>query len=241
MNQIMSESGGIRIIGGHSVGAQTALSGLVQNPTLYQRVLLISPFFKISEAKKSFDSSQYNWLKILQTIAGPLNAKKAEFADLISRPRSPLNWLSKKKQSWGIDCWSATADGGRAGYCEFTINAVSADQQLSIQTLNRLKSIKKLPPIQIFAVEQDPTASTISIRSFVNQVTLLGSEKPSICFYTKEANHDLISRYESPKENKFWMPSFFVHATRFALDGTRTPTHGALASEAGAPECNLTY
>ncbi len=240
-NELMHESRGTRILGGFSVGGALAMAEMMDEPHLFDRVILFSPFFRLSEAKKSDFGSDQKWLEILQNLAGPLVEQKAYILDLISNPRYPMYPISTYRQTWGDGCEITERAAGRAGYCQFSLNAISADQQLALWGLNQIPANQYLPPIQIAAAEQDNTASTVYMRGFVAAVESATHTSPGLCFFRKGANHSLLSRYDDPTEDKFWLPVLLEQATRFVLTGQKFDTNGMVASEDNFPYCGTQH
>jgi len=237
-NAIMKEAAGEHVLGGLSVGGVVAAEAMLQDPSIYQRVILFSPFFSIS--KVTAESEEMNWwVKSVQTVSGPLNAKKAELVDWLSTPGSPQEYFSKRRQSWGDECEKTERNGGRAGYCQFYLNFISADQMLGEKVMAETARTKALPQIQILAVERDPTASTTDIRKFANLVRRSSEVKPNVCFFKSDTNHSLLSRFDSPKQNKYWLPFLLKESTDFVVNGKAVDTHGIDATEGKFPACAI--
>jgi hypothetical protein len=60
--------------------------------------------------------------------------------------------------------------------------------------------------------------------------------KTSACFYPAPANHSLLSTFDTPQEDKFWLPSVLENTTRF-LSGEKYPSLDNTI-EHGLPECD---
>ncbi len=241
LNQVMREAAGARIIGGFSVGGAVAVASVLEDPDLYQRVILFSPFFRLSEVQvDNFGSDQY-WLRVLQGIAGPLNRRKADILDFISNPNSHLNWIATERQSWGDKCEVNERKMGRAGYCQFTLDSVSAFQQLGLKVLQKISQARNLPVFQIFAMERDPTASTLYMRRFAESVERTSGKKVNFCFFKSDTNHSLLSRYDDPEQKKYWMPWMFESGKNFVVSGAtaQTEDQSSLPDEGGYPLCGL--
>jgi hypothetical protein len=226
INHIMSLAAGTRIIGGVSVGAELAALAAFQNPTIYSRILLLSPFFRLSTETKEFNAEDPLWVRELQNIATflHLNTTKPKLIDVISNPKNWFHSISNQIQTWGDGCKLTERGGyhgnaGRAGYCNFTLNAISAAQALGLELMNRAASPAQFPDVQIVGVEKDPTAATSSMIKFAELIKLNNQAQVNICFYSKEANHSLMSTYDSPAENKFWLKSLYQEAQNFMNTG----------------------
>ena len=226
MNQLMKESAGEKIIGGLSVGAEVAIAGMLADPGLYARGILLSPFFRYAIPKEGM-------------IKTKLNSLKPGFVDWISNPSNPFNWVSKTPQSWGKNCEVLERNLGRQGYCHFTLENVSANQYLGSFLVNRFVRVPALPPIQFVAVENDPVASTDVMRVLFNRANRAAHGQSQMCFIQGGANHSLLSRHDSPKENKFWLNGLLKQITRFVVEAKPIDSKGHIKTEADFPACVL--
>jgi hypothetical protein len=239
MNGIMNESSGIRAVGGVSVGAEVAAASVLDHPELYQRAILFSPFFKISEAKMKHAAESGAWNRFVESLTDSFKSKKASLIDWISNPKGLLYGISNQVQTWGDGCEVTERNLGRNGYCHFTLNEISANQYFGRTLIAGLSRIEKLPAFQIIAVEQDTIASTPEIHRFRKGIERATRGSSWICFFDHEANHSLLSRFDSPHEKKFWLPTLLRQATRFVTDGIPADTRGTYADEAHSPACAL--
>jgi pimeloyl-ACP methyl ester carboxylesterase len=136
--------------------------------------------------------------------------------------------LPEYPAKWDQSCEVERA-GGRGGYCQFRLRNLRAMQRLGQEALAQLAQIKI--PIQLVGVENDGTAS--------NAAQVIASQRlpqNQFCLFEKGANHSLLSRYDSPYEDKFWIPPLQTMTLDFIRNGSFFPTAG-LASEFGLKRC----
>jgi alpha-beta hydrolase superfamily lysophospholipase len=228
INQLMGVSAGTKVISGLSFGGAIAAEAMLEEPKLYARALLFSPFFSISKTNP--------WKKFPQ-ITNPLNESKAYFADYLSRPNTALYSSSLKKIGWGDGCTKTERSLGRAGYCQFSINSISAYQQFGDAILARMKTAHDLPRTQIVAVEQDPVADTKLTRDYDQLLRKASKIEPAICFFRNDTNHSLLSRFDNPSEDKYWIPFLLSATTRFVESGVPVQTAGPTPDENNYPVC----
>ncbi len=108
------ETTGARIIGGLSVGGAVATRAAAEDPSIYDRTLLITPFFQA--AGFFLDNSLY----VADHLAPNLRI------------------------SWGADCLeSRQQPDPRAGICQFTIDNLQATIQFGQETMAMASKIKK--------------------------------------------------------------------------------------------------
>ncbi len=226
LNGLMKESAGEKIIGGLSVGAEAAVAGILADPGLYSRGILLSPFFRYAIPKQGLINTE-------------LNSLKPGFVDWISNPANPLNGISKIPQSWGKNCEVLERNLGRQGYCHFTLENVSANQRFGSFLVDHVAKVAELPPIQIVAVENDPVASTDVIGTFFKEANRAAHGRSQLCFIQGGANHSLLSRHDSPNENKFWLNGLLKKITRFVVEAKPIDSKGAVQTEGGFPACVL--
>jgi hypothetical protein len=86
-------------------------------------------------------------------------------------------------------------------------------------------------PVQIAGVEKDGAADD-------GATVTAGQSIPdaNLCFFRTPANHSLLSKFDAPHEDKFWLPSLTEEAIAFITDGTPFQT-GAPSTEASFPRC----
>lgn len=224
INHVMEVASGERVVGGLSVGAEFALDSSMTAPQLYKKVILLSPFFRLSTVKKEFEPGKHLFLKILQEVAGPINSKRPELIDILSDPRPPVllrpfKGLKNKRNSWGKGCSKTERDLGRAGTCDFTLDKISAVQKYGELLMNR--ELPQNLQIQIVGVDRDPTADVSAMIKMYERMNLETTSDASFCLLPKSFNHSLLSRFDSPSEDKFWIPSLLDQITSFVDHGKK--------------------
>lgn len=129
---------------------------------------------------------------------------------------------------WDDSCEVERA-GGRGGYCQFRLRALRSMQRLGQETLARLNEVKI--PVQIVGVEKDGTASNPAQKEAAQRLP-----QNQICLFEKGANHSLLSRFDSPFEDKFWIAPLNAMSLSFVEKGSYFSTAG-LAAELGLMRC----
>ncbi|HEY9839714.1 MAG TPA: hypothetical protein V6D23_04595, partial [Candidatus Obscuribacterales bacterium] len=139
--------------------------------------------------------------------------------------------LSTSRGNWGPSCELERA-GGRGGYCQFTLGNVRAAQLVGQEALARMDSVSAT--VQIVGVEGDKAIANSALALAVRRLPF-----GSGCLYAGGANHSLVSRYDAPQENKFWLGSLHSQLLRFVsadifFDLLPEPPH-----EVGLPRCRI--
>jgi pimeloyl-ACP methyl ester carboxylesterase len=141
----------------------------------------------------------------------------------------PLSALAPEYPAKWDDSCEVERAGGRGGYCQFRLRALRGMQRLGQETLLRLNEIKI--PIQIVGVEKDGTASNSAQKEASEHLP-----QNQICLFEKGANHSLLSRFDSPFEDKFWIAPLNAMSLSFIEKGSYFETAGP-AAELGLMRC----
>ncbi len=142
---------------------------------------------------------------------------------------APANALTPHvRKSWGEAC-ELERKRGRAGYCQFEITHLRAVQRFGLETAARARTIEI--QVQNLGVEDDKAASPTAIASVGDR---LGDG--ATCFFEAGINHSLLSRFDSPDEDKFWLDATLTQMTRFIATGTSWDTIGR-SPIASYPRC----
>ncbi len=240
-NRIMAQSAGDRVVGGLSVGGEVAVGSVLADVKLYKRLILFAPFFRLSTEQAPLSENDGKWLQEIQKYLGPiLNKDKPMAIDLAANPGGYLYSFSNRRQSWGKGCEINERNVGRAGYCNWTLNAVSADQAYGLNLIAKASTMTEFPQTQILAVEKDPTAATPFISKFFEIIKPRSSYNASMCLFRKDTNHSLISTYDSPEQAKYWHTFLREQSTRFVVDGVWVRQSAELlADEGSTPACDI--
>ena len=195
-----------KMIGGVSFGATLAAAAITKPGSPFKRALLITPVFGLNQPTTN-NNSYY----AVKTPVSEIDPKLAQ----------------KTTLGWGEDCVYETSIG-RSGYCRYTI-----DSLLAITSYGESLVGKKLEAgiqSQLIGVERDPCASNKLIQMFLKNNKTVG------CNYPFPANHSLISAFDSPDENKFWLASLMANMIRFVSAGDYFRTTGKMRD--GLLECS---
>ncbi len=133
-----------------------------------------------------------------------------------------------ERMGWGEGCEKERARG-RAGYCQFAFTHLRAVQRFGQESADRAEGIEILT--QNVGVQADPAASPKAIAKVGDQLAA-----GTTCFFEKGVNHSLLSRFDSPDEDKYWLPAAFDQIARFVATGKRFD-HAGLGAQSGYPFC----
>ena len=205
MNELSQSITGPRMIAGLSVGAIVALDAANKAPDLYEKMMLISPYFESSD--------DYT---IPKTFIHKLPVKEVIDLEVATHIGQQI------PMSWGSGCYDEVRRG-RAGICNFELGDVSGISKFGKETL---KISKPLPNVktQIVIVEKDPVATN------GDQITLIkkmgGIPNVAACTLPVGVNHSAVSRFDSPDEKKWWIPGLLQQGTAFFAGGQPMPYAG---------------
>ena len=202
MNEIAKEAEGEKIIVGLSVGGAMATHATILEPNLYDRAIMFAPFYSIDDG-------------FMREVLHILNA----FKELpITDP------IFKKRHSWGQGCLDERR-AGRAGICDFLLGNLAAAEQYGQDVISKLNPSAHTQ-YQFVGSESDKVASVGHIKSTADTLAKLKPESVTLCLFKSGANHSLISRFDSPIEDKFWITSILKHGTQYVSNGTKFPDDG---------------
>jgi pimeloyl-ACP methyl ester carboxylesterase len=183
MNAIARAASGVKVIGGLSVGGAVAARAAAEDPALYARALLISPFFQAT---------------------GRFVRDALYVADHL---------VPSTRISWGAGCLEErTEPAPRAGICQFSIDNLQASVQFGQETLALVDKIRS--PVHVVGVEDDPAADNAA------QAKAIGVMHAKACYFRKPATHSLLSRFDSPHDDKFWLKAALVGTAAYLTEGT---------------------
>ena len=127
---------------------------------------------------------------------------------------------------------------GRAGYCDYQPKHSDALSAMGGYTLASLRQAPLAVPLQLIGVEMDPVVSNSKIREFLRIQANTG--KTSACFFPLGVPHDMISQYDFPGIEMYWLDSLLNGSVGFITAGRRLPVIGQESvSEAPYPLCAM--
>ena len=234
MNAIMRKAPGEHMIGGLSVGGALAFGAVMQAPGLYQRALLLAPFFTVPPdnfwrpVEPEKDGVKARW------GAFYANAKLKIEGDIRRAVIThKTDWVPKEKQElrWGNGCYKQNANG-RAGICDTTlfnlaavVNYGDTIKELANAKSNTPNSVPPQTQIQIATVEFDDGSDTRATKNIFKTVRDNLKFKMDLCFY-RGVPHSFLSRYDHPDMAMEWLPHFYDRANKFFVDGEFFDTNG---------------
>jgi len=198
-----------RVVGGLSLGGAFATAAMTSAPGLYERGLIMAPFYRMS----SLVANLIGGLKNLDQWGQQLNP---------DRIGALSNNLLSKSIGWGPGCTKET-QRGRQGICKFDLTHLIGAQQFGYE-LSRDKSLTGR--VQFVGVEGDMAVDIGRIKWFFeNKVSSAAGEK-QFCLYRKPVSHSLASRFDNPDEDKFWLSAFEADLQNFITNGEFFPQKG---------------
>lgn len=124
------------------------------------------------------------------------------------------------RMGWGPGCQDErTRPEPRAGICEFELGHIRAVRDLGQRVKDELDAVSV--PLVMVGVEDDPTANPSSIAGAVRDAPVA-----DLCFMPKSVSHSMLSRFDSPDENKFWLPAVNAQSIDAIVDGEPFDTDG---------------
>ena len=197
-------------VGGLSVGGAVATNALLRSPASFDRGIFFTPYYEAGSTM----------VRLAHKTVGGL-----------------VNPLSGGHQiGWGPSCLEEERLG-RSGICTFRLKHLRTVNEYGATVLRNARPL--VNHIQFVGVESDPAASSGAIRKVAERMGHSIAARNHACFYKKGANHSLLSRFDSPNENKFWKAALLRDATDFVLYGRAFKESGS-SSESGFKQCKDT-
>lgn len=211
LNTIMRSATGERILVGLSGGGATALHTALAAPALYDRLLVLSPFFDVAAPAL---------VNVAIAVAGATPGLRALDATPFGSERKCLEKVAQ----------------GKASYCEWQLRHVRGMHALGQSVARRLLASPYTGGVQFVGVEGDKSVSAQRIRR-----VMLAHDGPgaSACFYPAGVPHSMFSRFDHPGEDMYWLEDFHAAALAFIGEGRRFPTAGPSAVLAPVGRCRL--
>ncbi len=227
MNVIMEKAPGVHVVGGLSVGGALAVGAVLQAPGLYQKAIILAPFFTVPPDNFWRPIEPKDGSKRAQWQAFYANAK-LKIANDVRRVvlMHKTDWIPKDKQElrWGDSCYQQNA-GGRAGICDTHMKNIAAVVQYGdiihdlASSKKHAKQFKGTPTlVQFVGVEYDDGSDTRATKDMMNLLTDRFGFKSNICFY-RGTPHSFLSKYDHPGMDMHWLPAFHEQVQGFIGKG----------------------
>ena len=208
INEMMKYAKGQKLIGGLSGGAAVVARAIAESPKLYKRAVIKNGFFKISKDVQG---------------QGAIGKVAPQLVYMMGKTGLWANYRGSFKDTCEIDGRNV----GRAGYCQFTNNALAGMQKFGMQASRALKNQadQVSTKIQFIMVEKDYSVANKEIKKLYHNLSKKGVNT-KICTYLKGTNHEIISKYEAPFENKFWLNSLLEDYSEYLVSDLDWPING---------------
>ena len=204
LNELMQLANGPRVIVGFSFGGTTSLYINLKDRALYDRHLLLAPFFE-----PTVPWLTENALDVSVHVPGLKNV--------------PLSAPTE------ISCLEKRASG-YAGICEYQVKHLGALMAVSDQVRHQLEEAPLSIPLQVVWSQGDAVVSNDHIQAFVERQK--STKMTSVCHLDEEVAHQFMSRYEHPNRPTPWMDGLMDLAEGFITRGERQPDATGQASRA---------
>jgi len=199
MNSIVSKAPGRHLVAGVSLGGAMSGRAIEQAPKLYDCQLQVSPFYKLINPIGTAISHAVRYLPIkhlLRLDFGPRCRKEREL--------------------------------GRGGYCSYSVDHAAAVDAVGQDTLSQV--VPTTATTQIIGSEGDEVASVQAMaqafRQYIGDQTGADSPQTHFCIGGKDIEHEPISRFDSPLQNKNYLPDVVQSIANWAQHCDAIPTHG---------------
>ena len=133
--------------------------------------------------------------------------------------------LMASYQGWGEPC-EKERELGRAGICDFLAKHAIAMNEFGKEVARNVGTDVKAKT-QFVIVEDDPAVKNSEILKVYKRFNSRknASEKTSICAMPKTANHSLLSRFDNPDLEKWWLDLLLDQLDSFVEAGKFIPTN----------------
>lgn len=213
VNGIMKYAEGDRVIGGLSVGGAASLYINLQAPKLYDRHILFAPFFAPLGGSPSGQPA---------AATSPKSVAPSTDVRLFGARQA---CLEKREQ-------------GRAGNCDYQEKHLEALRAIGSSNLKELRETPLTVPLQLVGVEKDTVVSNVEIHEFLQLQEKTG--QTFACFFPEGVPHEMISQYDFPGVEMYWLDSLLNGSIGFITVGQRLPAIGKVSvSEASYPVCAM--
>jgi len=213
INEIAGFARGEKVLVGLSQGSNVALRAIELAPQLYDKAMLYAP-------KLRTEASFLNNILFNDTF-------KLMGADDLLNLRS--GWSKCEGESAPF--------GSRAGFCNFQNRHAVAmfkfgDAVIDTAASLKGKGIRPKTSVQFVFSHYDDGACNDAALSVQQSFRATGASSQT-CVMAKGVPHAMISRHDSPKEPKPWMPGLFRATEQFLVSGTPLPgsTTSAIAGD----------
>jgi alpha-beta hydrolase superfamily lysophospholipase len=212
VNGLMEYARGERVIGGLSLGASVSLYISLKDRDLYDRQLVIAPFFAVGSTPMTGGVAAVtaNTPLVRQGSVKPFGVKQP--------------CLEKRQQ-------------GRAGICNYKLKHVGALTALGKYLFETLQAEPLEMLLQYVGTENDTVVNNEKVRIVLNVQQQTG--RTSACFYPDGVPHAMVSEFDSPGIDMYWLDSLLSGAVGFISGGEPFPVGQESLPEAPYPLCAI--
>ncbi len=227
VNQLVQSFNGDKMVMGLSVGGELATFAYLDQPGLYQRALLTSPFYG---APGKYETAPIK-STFVRTIKHALDRFLYRFENtVLVELAADMSIVGHRPMGWSDNCFVQNAGepgkAARRGFCNFKLGNLAAVIGFGDEIFRRLRALPAaapLPQVQYIFSEFDTGAGTIQMRRAAAVQQLVSAPgQVNICAHPHEVGHSFFSRpdfYHSVAD-PYWLNGFLQMATDFLADGT---------------------
>jgi len=227
VNQLVQSFNGHKMVMGLSVGGALATFAYLDQPGLYQRALLTSPFYG-APGKYETAPTKSTFVRTIKRILDRF-LYRFENTDLVVLA-ADMSLVGNRPMAWSDNCFVQNAGepgkAARRGFCNFKLGNLAAVIGFGDDIFRRIRALPTgaaLPQVQYIFSEFDTGAGTIQMRRLAAFQQLVSApDQVNICAHPHEVGHSFFSRpdfYHSVSD-PYWLNGFLQMATDFIADGT---------------------
>lgn len=192
MNAIVAAAPGTRIVVGYSLGGAIALYGLLDAPALYERALLLAPLLGIRGGTA---------IENLASVAGTIPGVRKIVVKPDSARQACIQWQL----------------AGRAGFCDYRLEHVTALVRLMRDNQRRLLERPVSRPVQVVVAGGDTIIDNQAIEDFVAAQMAHGSIVA--CHLPADVPHEILTPYENIGREMYWLDALLALSGAFIRSG----------------------
>ena len=216
-----------RVVAGLSLGGSMAVYAGIEGQDVWTRQLIMVPALEMAVPSS--------------LLAGTLNNLNNLSGDGIFN-QSLTKWIFNFRTGWGVGCANERSQAKpRAGICDFLLGNIVGMNQFGYNTAEKISPTRI--KTQFVLVEGDGAISNKKALEAAASMSA-GPEIQSnpnllqLCVLPKDLGHSFLSRFDSPAQDKYWIPGLNRELTKFIVKGdfVRQDSHSKLLKQ---PSCDF--
>ncbi len=246
MNAIAREFGGERVVGGLSLGAAMATFSTVQDPQLWNRQIIMSPLYELNQAVVHNAMGTLSNLNNINSSLGkllePILQMNQGWGQGCEDERTP-SWVAQFDRTgtragicqfkithvlaanqFGFDAWNLIQPTRIKTQFVTVQDDPVINKQLVFNGVGRIRGeqLKYKEFETVKRLDQDEKARVCYVPSS-NMICAANLNKPLAQQEANCANHSLLSRFDAPNQNKYWIDLLQPKIVNFITKGEFLP------------------